>query len=414
MSIPTDVEVIGVTGAFGSGCTTAAKHLRDDLGFEMVSLSERLRDEHGRQAGVDAAATRAELQRFGDALREESGRDVLVRSVLADLDQREQAPERVVVDSIRNTGEVEALRKAFGYHFTLIAVVSSAEVRWGRVGTQYTDDGRTQADFVEDDQRDRNEEVDHGQQVELCVDRADILWDNTEGITLEAFKEKVAEYANLITAEPKRHARPAEVAMHMAFSSARSSKCLKRNVGAVIVDDRGEVAGTGYNENPSGTSPCAEEDEYGRRCFRDIIRNQHFGQLADRGAQCPVCGTAIPVIEGPPWRCPSCVETGRKTNLESFFFPDRAMNWCTAIHAEERALLAAGHRARGGTLYTTTFPCFLCSEKIINAGIAAIQFTEVYPDLESAGRLDLGKVTYGQFEGVRSSAAFDRLFPRVS
>ena len=40
------------------------------------------------------------------------------------------------------------------------------------------------------------------------------------------------------------------------------------------------------------------------------------------------------------------------------------------------------------TLYTTTFPCTLCAEKIIHAGIKTVVYMEAYPD--KTGRLLLG------------------------
>jgi deoxycytidylate deaminase len=88
------------------------------------------------------------------------------------------------------------------------------------------------------------------------------------------------------------------------------------------------------------------------------------------------------------------------------------MTWCTAVHAEVAAILAAGHRARGTTLYTTTFPCFQCAEKLAQAGIAAIVFTEPYPDTQAADRLDLAKIKTARFEGVRSSR-FHEIFSAV-
>src|SRR5262249_14964907 len=119
------------------------------------------------------------------------------------------------------------------------------------------------------------------------------------------------------------------------------------------------------------------------------------------------------LIEGPPWRCAKCLQEGRKTNLEAFFFPDRAMWWCTAVHAEMRATLAAGDRARGATLYSTTFPCTPCAELIAHAGVASVVYTEAYPDVSSRGRLAIAGIRLVQFEGVRSSA-IERLFPSYS
>ena len=64
-------------------------------------------------------------------------------------------------------------------------------------------------------------------------------------------------------------------------------------------------------------------------------------------------------------------------------------------------------------MYTTTFPCFQCAEKIVQAGIVKVIYTEPYPDLYSEKRLLLSGITLSRFEGVRSSS-FERLFPRPS
>jgi deoxycytidylate deaminase/dephospho-CoA kinase len=402
--------IIGLTGAFGSGCTTTAKHLRDKRGFTLVRLSDPIKtnwaENHEQQP------TRPDLQRLGDELRQKNHPGILVELALKAAENDGKLPERLVIDGIRNVGEVDYLRDVYGYRFTLIAVLADVDARWDRIGSDYTDNGFTRSDFLADDLRDRNEETKYGQQVELCVDRADILVDNSTDVSLSRFKTKLLEFVDLITGKKLRGARQTEILMNIAFSASHSSKCLKRHVGAVIADPAGQVVSAGYNENPLGTHPCVEEPEYENQCFRDIIRNNHFKFLAEKGARCPVCGEKLIFEKGPPWRCGACAEKAQKTNLESFFFPDRALNWCTAVHAEVWAILAAGERARKGTLYTTTFPCAQCAEKIVQSGIVKVVFTESYPDLYGANRLKLGAVELEQFEGVRSSS-FERIFART-
>jgi deoxycytidylate deaminase len=85
------------------------------------------------------------------------------------------------------------------------------------------------------------------------------------------------------------------------------------------------------------------------------------------------------------------------------------MSWCTAVHAEVAAIMAAGWRAQGTTLYTTTFPCFQCAEKIIQAGIKYIVFTEPYADIRAADRLQIAGIKTLRFEGIRSGR-FDEIF----
>jgi deoxycytidylate deaminase len=405
-------NVIGLTGAFGSGCTTAAKHLRDTRGFTVVRLSDSIRTEWAKTN--KAEPSRLQLQRLGDELRQKNHPGVLVELALQELGQKNngELPDNIAIDGIRNVGEIEHLRDTLGYHFTLIAVLASFDARWDRIASTYTDRGLWASEFIEDDKRDKNEETPYGQQVELCVDRADILIDNSIGVSTTDFKKKLLDFADLATGKKLRGASQAEILMNIAFSSSHSSKCVKRHVGAVIVDPIGQVVSAGYNENPLGTHPCVEEPEYDNQCFRDIIRNNHFKSLADKGARCPICGEKIVYEKGPPWRCKACAAKAEKTNLESFFFPDRALNWCTAVHAEVWAILAAGERARGGTLYTTTFPCAQCAEKIVQSGIRKVVFTESYPDAFGVGRLKLGAIELEQFEGVRSSS-FERIFSKT-
>jgi deoxycytidylate deaminase len=399
--------VFGFTGAFGSGCTTAAKHLRDERGFKLVPLSGPLRAQWSKEHG-NVDPQRFDLQKLGDKLRRDHGTGILIdRS----LEECGESDKRIVVDGIRNLGEIAKLRDIFGYRFTLFSILSSPDARWSRISSKYTDEKLTRGDFEDDDERDRDEDTVHGQQVELCLDKADILLNNQDDVSLSDYKRKILEYADLVLGDKRRGATQQEILMSMAFSSAHSSKCLKRHVGALVVDVRGQVVGVGYNENPIGTRPCVEEPTYDFKCYRDNLRNLHFGDLANRGARCPQCGERLTLQQGPPWRCEACQTKGEKTNLESFFFPDRAMSWCTAVHAEVSAILAAAERARGGTLYTTTFPCFQCAEKITQVGIKTVYYSEAYPDAHSGKRLELSNIELKQFEGVRSSS-IERFFLR--
>ncbi len=55
---------------------------------------------------------------------------------------------------------------------------------------------------------------------------------------------------------------------------------------------------------------------------------------------------------------------------------------CQAIHAEEAGILQAaklGISIDRAKLYTSTFPCLLCSKKIIGSGIRKIVYLAPYP-----------------------------------
>lgn len=399
--------VIALTGPFGAGLTTAAQRLASQHGYHWINVSAQLREEWARRYRNHKPA-RSDLQRLGDELRQTEGTGALVERALSNVDF--DLGDSIVIESIKNIGEISDLKRRFGYRLLLIAILSDIGERRKRIISLYKELGLGANHLIDDDLRDRNEEVEYGQEVELCTDLADVILLNNS--SREEFHKKIDEFAGLVDRSKPRDLTTAEIHMQAAYSMARSSKCLKRHVGAILVDGIGRVVAAGYNENPNGTRPCVEEELYNYRCHRDIVRTEHFASLVRRGARCPVCGNPLTTSEGPPWRCIRCHEEGRKTNLEIFYFPDRAMTWCTAVHAEARAILAAGDRARGSTLYTTTFPCMQCAEKIAEAGVSEVIYTEAYPDQYSAQRLALASVKVQQFEGVRSSAV-EQLFPHA-
>lgn len=189
--------VVGLTGAFGSGCTTAAKYLRDERGFTVVRLSEPLRTEWKKNHTTEP--TRSDLQRLGDELRESKHGGILVDLALTALKaEKGKFPENIAIDGIRNVEEIHYLKDTFGYRFTLIAILASADARWDRIGASaYTDHGLGRTDFLADDQRDKNEETPYGQQVELCIDRADIIIDNSVDVSTSKFKHKVLDFVDL-------------------------------------------------------------------------------------------------------------------------------------------------------------------------------------------------------------------------
>ena len=135
-----------------------------------------------------------------------------------------------------------------------------------------------------------------------------------------------------------------EYFMEMAEVTAKRSTCLRRQVGAVIVQDKHIIA-TGYNGAPRGIEHCGERKG---GCLREELG----------------------------------VPSGEKHEL------------CRALHAEQNAIIQAatlGQSIEGATIYVTNQPCVICAKMLINAGIEKIIVKEGYPDelaveiLEEAG-----------------------------
>ena len=124
-----------------------------------------------------------------------------------------------------------------------------------------------------------------------------------------------------------------EYFMEMAILTAKRSTCLRRQVGAVIVQDRHIIA-TGYNGAPRGLEHCGQREG---GCLR-----QQLG-----------------------------IPSGERHEL------------CRALHAEQNAIIQAakiGVSIEGATLYCTHQPCVICAKMIVNSGIRRVIYGEGYPD----------------------------------
>jgi deoxycytidylate deaminase len=403
-----DRFVIGLTGSFGSGCSILRESLVS-LGFEAFSLSKYVRkawEKKTKKSSNDAP--RKELQDVGDELREKSGKTYyLAELALKEAEAKAGDKAPWAFDSIRNVGELRYFRKRFR-NFFLFAVDCSPKNRWERVKKHYLDLQLNENQFEIDDSRDKyDERTEYGQQVELCVDNADVLIDNersfpTQDVQIDKLKDKIYPYISLVKGDVTRPPTLFELYMAIAYTASSSSQCMKRHVGAVIVDEKNDaVVSVGYNETPPGIEPC--KIKY-KQCSREIYKMKYFQKLESLGEKCPKCGELIKDSRS-PFLCRKC-----KFNLDKYFISDKALDRCAALHAEEKAILNVGSRSiQGYTIHTTTFPCYSCAKKIVNSKLAVVVYVEPYPDQDAVDLLIEGHVSVRKFEGVKARAYF-RIF----
>jgi dCMP deaminase len=119
--------------------------------------------------------------------------------------------------------------------------------------------------------------------------------------------------------------------INIAHELASASKCVSKQVGAVIVKD-GRILSTGYNGTPAGYINCCEH-------WNDKYTNEHH-------------------------------------------------EWSKTyeIHAEMNAIIWAareGISIKGATIYVTLEPCSDCSKNIIASGIKRIVFDKSYEHTNS-------------------------------
>jgi dCMP deaminase len=123
---------------------------------------------------------------------------------------------------------------------------------------------------------------------------------------------------------PDRHA----YYMEIARAVRQRANCIGQKVGAVIViEDR--IVSTGYNGTPIKMRNCTDGG-----CNRCANRDKKYAS-----------GTAYDL--------------------------------CICVHAEQNAILSAarfGISVQGGTLYTTTEPCFGCLKEMLQARIGTVYY----------------------------------------
>lgn len=104
--------VIGLVGPFASGCSTVAKKIQEFYDYEVLSLSDELRNLFKKE-NPNTEPNRQKLQDFGDAIRREHGADYLATLVYDKI----EAGKNYVIDSIRNPEEIRFLRRKISTFF---------------------------------------------------------------------------------------------------------------------------------------------------------------------------------------------------------------------------------------------------------------------------------------------------------
>ena len=135
-----------------------------------------------------------------------------------------------------------------------------------------------------------------------------------------------------------------EYFLEMTQLVSKRSTCLRRQIGAVVVQDK-KILATGYNGAPSGLAHCLDIG-----CLRAKLK----------------------------------IPSGERHEL------------CRGLHAEQNAIIQAslhGVSIKGSSLFLTNHPCIICAKMLINAGIRNIVISEGYPDQMAMDFLREGRVS---------------------
>ncbi len=378
--------IIGLTGAFGSGTSFLAENFFENKGYKRFSLSTILKEKY-KEKNKSKQIKRHDLQEFGNELRKED-KAILAKLLYDNYLKNEDENANIVIESIRNPAEIKFLREKYS-EFILIGIFADYNIRWERVKSTYHGSKDL---FDLDEIKDKGSfEPDYGQKISDCFFEADLILSNNENIycgenTNKAYQEmdyKIEAYLNALKNPIKSNPKLEETLMAAAYVSGRRSRCFKRKVGAVITDKYDRIISSGFNGVPYGLEECHKKHG---RCYRDIKRDELSQNI--------------------------CNDLGYKNKIDGGSIIKKRiklLELCRAIHGEESAimnLVGKGIDLTDSSIYVTTYPCNLCANKIVQAGIKHVIYFEPYPVEEAKEILKIGKVETTPFEGVTFRAFF--------
>lgn len=161
--------IIGISGKNCSGKDTAANYLKT-LGFECLSLSDAIRDELKAKG---AEITRENLIAEANHMREKFGNDIFAKRIIKKIKEG----KNYAIVSIRNPGEVEALRSLEG--FMLLNINANARARFGRMKQRAREsDPKTLEEFEALEEKERSSQNPAAQQLDLVEKMADARIEN--------------------------------------------------------------------------------------------------------------------------------------------------------------------------------------------------------------------------------------------
>ncbi|NTU73645.1 hypothetical protein HGB07_05790 [Candidatus Roizmanbacteria bacterium] len=434
--------VIGLSGPYGSGCSSLAEELEkiinDWPGCRCcrIQVSDLIKYYYKLLIKPDAIEPktgperREYLQNAGNFLRKKRS-DIIgiaVASEAFDKGEEIEQPKNIdevgtivfIVDSLKNTNDLKSLRHIFKDEFYFCFVTANDEIRWKRMRDYkyWKEDEKNK--FLEIDDRDSDEAAhypdikDEGQQVKELAAYADYYFINN--VTREELHESAYRMVCLIFGLGINQPTIDEKSMHLAFSSANQSACLSRQVGAAIFTKEGNILSIGHNDVPKakGGLYSVEDGDHDnrcmnigdRRCMNFIHKEKRFrrlsadlsnslakffsDQLSDSEAKSQIVEALTQLNDeikedGNTALTPSIKGLAYKivsNVVEKSDFKD-ATEYCRAVHAEMDALLSVCRNLSGSTLgatmYVTTQPCHNCAKHLIAAGVERVVYIEPYP-----------------------------------
>lgn len=314
-----------------------------------------------------------------------------------------------IIDSIKNIEELRLLRSVYGDMLHVVGVYTPIELRIESLSRKVS--GQDEIHALID--RDSGEEKASGQSVAATFPQADFFLRADVGTDSE-LEAPVQRLLDLMLGTKIVTPTKIERAMYAAYSAARNSACLSRQVGASLTSAEGDVIAIGWNDVPRPSGGLYEFDEQNpaddHRCW-----NKSGGICFNDQEKDILALTIADVLIKEDLLDPSQKNKAAK-KIRSNQKLKGLIEFSRAVHAEMHAILNAGtqhgDRIKGGKLFVTTYPCHSCARHIIAAGIKDVYFLEPYrksmatklhSDAITEKEQETGKVRLLPFHGVAPS-----------
>lgn len=381
----------------------------------LISVGDKLREIYGSDILAKLAIAKISAERtkkFGDF------EDVVNESNKDDENRIKNQKICHIIDSVKNSSELELLKSIYGKMIFSIGVFSPLEAR--RENLAKIND-LSLDDIAELINTDSGEEFDHGQSVRDTFPKCDYFLRVDDGLSEPGnaaakgqILSKLERFFKLIFRSAVISPTEEENAMYAASSAARNSACLSRQVGAAVTSASGELLSTGWNDVPRNGGGL-----YGKPSLRLRIIDPDNRCYAASKRNCSndtekrtLAEVVIDSLISEKVISKNKREKAIQTIIKNSRLKD-LIEFSRAVHAEMHAILGAsrvaGERILGGKIFVTTYPCHSCARHIIASGISEVYFIEPYrkslalklhSDAMTESVTEVDKVKLIQFDGV--------------
>lgn len=350
----------------------------------LITVGDKLREIYGSDILAKLAIAKISAERkknFGEF------DDIVNESSKGEASKIKKQKICHIIDSVKNSSELELLKSIYGKMIFSIGVFSPLEARRENLSKI---NRLSVEDIAELINTDSGEEFDHGQSVRDTFPKCDYFLRVDSGLAEPGNADakgqilsKLERFFKLIFRSSVISPTEEENAMYAATSAARNSACLSRQVGAAVTSSSGELLSTGWNDVPrNGGGLYGKQSirlkviDPDHRCYtlqnRNCSNDAEKRILAEVVIDSLVQEKIIPVKKR---------EAAIQTIIKNSRLKD-LIEFSRAVHAEMHAILGAsrvaGERILGGKIFVTTYPCHSCARHIIASGISEVYFIEPY------------------------------------